>query len=108
MSSSPTRRVLDRAAGSPTILGEHTHFIGNLATAGPFVLCGRIEGDGRIGGALHVTATAHWQGDIEATSAVVAGKITGSISVVEKLEIGRAAVIHGSVTAKTLAIAQGA
>lgn len=106
--SSRTRRLLDKSPGSPTLLGERTHFIGNLAAAGPFVLFGHIQGDGRIDGPLNVMLNAHWEGDVHAASAIVAGKVTGNITVDEKLEIGRMAVIRGSVTAKTLAIARGA
>jgi cytoskeletal protein CcmA (bactofilin family) len=45
---------------------------------------------------------------VRAVQAVIAGKITGEITIDEKLEIGQTAVIRGSVTARTLAIAKGA
>ncbi len=45
---------------------------------------------------------------MHARSAVIAGKITGIIKVDEKLEIRATAVIHGRVTARSLAIAKGA
>lgn len=108
MSQLPKRRLLDKLGGSPTVLGESTHFIGNLVSVGPFVLFGKLRGDGRIDGPLHVASTAHWEGDIEATQAIIAGHITGSLAIAGKLEIGKSAVIHGSVTAQTIAIAQGA
>ena len=40
--------------------------------------------------------------------AVVAGRLTGSIVVTDRLEVGAAAVIKGPVSAKSLAIARGA
>lgn len=108
MSSPPKRRLLDKFAGPPTFLGEKTRFEGDVDSIGPFILCGYLRGNGRIQGTLSVTASAHWEGNIQATQAVIAGRLDGSIAVTEKLEIGKAAVIRGSVTAKTLAIAQGA
>ncbi len=106
--STAKRRLLDKLSGSPTLLGESTHFVGNLVSAGPFVLYGRIQGDGRIEGPLNLAATASWEGDIEAAQAVIAGRVIGSLSVAGKLEIGRSAVIQGSVSAQSIAIAQGA
>lgn len=108
MSETPRRRLLDAFSGSPTYLGERSAFVGNLESAGPLVLCGRIHGDGRIEGALHLAVSGHWEGTVHARQAIVAGRVTGNIVVEEKLEIGRTAVIHGSVTARSLAIAKGA
>jgi cytoskeletal protein CcmA (bactofilin family) len=45
---------------------------------------------------------------VRTTQAVIAGRITGDLVVDEKLEIGHTAVIRGSVTARTIAIAKGA
>jgi cytoskeletal protein CcmA (bactofilin family) len=79
-----------------------------LVAVGPFVLSGQLKGDGRIDGPLNIAATAHWEGDVEATQAVVTGRVTGRLKVAGKLEIGKAAVIRGSVEAQTIAIARGA
>ena len=39
---------------------------------------------------------------------IIAGKIDGGLTVEDKLEIGYTAVIHGKVSARTIAIAKGA
>jgi cytoskeletal protein CcmA (bactofilin family) len=44
----------------------------------------------------------------QALEAIIAGKITGGLAVKGKLEIGYTAVIRGSVSARTIAIAKGA
>ncbi len=59
-------------------------------------------------GGLNLSATGTWHGFIQAEQAIVAGKITGGLSVKDKLEIGYTAVIHGKVSARTIAIAKGA
>src|SRR6185437_5542308 len=51
---------------------------------------------------------AHWQGEVHAASAIIAGRLTGSILVRGKIEIGARAVIHGRVTARHIAMARGA
>ncbi len=68
------------------------------------MLSGNIRGDGDIGGTLSISRGAHWEGQVRARSAVIAGALTGSIEVTGQLEVGAAAVIKGQVTARTLAI----
>ena len=108
MSENPKRRLLDAVSSSPTFIGEGTRFDGNFSGIGPFVLCGHVKGDGRIDGPLNLAISGHWEGEVQATQAVIAGKVTGDLRIDEKLEIGQTAVIRGSVTARTLAIAKGA
>jgi len=108
MPEAPKRRLLDDVAGSPTFLGEHSEFVGNVISSGAFVLCGHVKGDGRISGTLNLAVSGHWEGAVQATQAVIAGRITGDLLVDEKLEIGHTAVIRGSVSARTIAIARGA
>lgn len=104
----PRRRLFDRVSGAPTLLGAGSRFEGRLEAQGPVVLAGVLVGDGEIRGALSVAVGAHWHGDVHAHAAVIAGRVTGNISVDDKLEIGKGAVIRGNVRAKSLAIAHGA
>lgn len=108
MSEEPKRRLADRLGMSPTVISESTTVVGNIETRGPLMVSGHVRGDGRIGGTLSVSKAAHWEGDIEAKQAVLAGKVTGRIVVEEKLEISASAVITGEIVAKVLAIANGA
>lgn len=107
-SDRPRRRLFDRVDGSPTLLGQATRFEGNLTAKGPVTLNGEVVGDADIEGAVTVAIGAHWTGNVRAVNAVVAGRVTGNMSIGEKLEIGKAAVIRGNVSAKSLAIAHGA
>jgi cytoskeletal protein CcmA (bactofilin family) len=108
MNEAPKRRLRDAFSGTPTFLGERTKFVGNLETSGPLVVCGHVQGDGHVDGSVNLAVGAHWEGGIHAAQAVIAGRVTGTIVIEEKLEIGQTAVIHGSVTARMLAIARGA
>jgi cytoskeletal protein CcmA (bactofilin family) len=108
MNDTPRRRLRDAFSGTPTFIGERTRFVGNLQTEGPLVVCGHVQGDGHVEGSINLAAGAHWEGGISAVQAVVAGRVTGTIVVEDKLEVGQTAVIHGSVTARLLAIARGA
>ena len=57
---------------------------------------------------MSVGKSAHWEGDIMARQAVIAGHVVGKIVVEDKLEISASAVITGEMVAKILAIANGA
>ncbi|HEV3179282.1 MAG TPA: polymer-forming cytoskeletal protein [Steroidobacteraceae bacterium] len=108
MSETLRRRLIDGIGDSPTFVAEGSRLTGDVETAGPLVVCGAIRGDGRVGGALHMAATAQWEGEVHARAAVVAGKVTGKLVVEEKLEIGTTAVIRADISARSIAIAKGA
>jgi len=103
-----TRRFLDRTSATPTMIGVGSVFVGNLTGAGPFVVAGQVHGDGELSGDLNLAVGGVWVGNIRARRAIIAGQISGSLHVEEKIEIGHSAVIRGSVSARQVAIAKGA
>jgi len=108
MADSPTRRLTDRSNGPPTVIGAGVQFRGDIIAPGAVMLSGTVHGDGDVGGMLTIARDAHWEGQVRARSGVVAGRLTGSIAITDRLEVGAAAHIKGSVSAKSLAIARGA
>ena len=105
------RRFLERtlqASATATFIAADSVFVGNLRGRGQFVVFGEVQGDGDLDGGLHLSAKGRWVGNIRAHEAIVAGTILGSLEVTGKLEIGCGAVIRGSVSARTIAIAKGA
>ena len=108
MSEAPKRRLLDEIGSSPTFVADGCMLTGDLETNGPIVVCGSVKGDGRIGGALRMSAQSAWTGEVHARHGIIAGKITGKLVIAEKLEIGATAVIRADVTARSIAVAKGA
>jgi len=108
MADTPNRRLTDRSNGPPTLIGAGVQFRGDIIAPGAVMLSGTVHGDGDVGGMLTIGRDAHWEGQVRARSGVVAGRLTGSIVVTDRLEVGPAAVIKGTVSAKSLAIARGA
>jgi cytoskeletal protein CcmA (bactofilin family) len=102
------RRFFDLQTAAPTVIGASSVFVGDLRGEGDYVVSGEVHGDGDLGGALSLAVTGVWNGFIRAEQALVAGKINGGLAVRGKLEIGHSAVIRGSVSARTIAIAKGA
>jgi cytoskeletal protein CcmA (bactofilin family) len=104
----PRRRLLDRVGGSPSLLSAGSRVTGDIETAGALLVSGEVVGDGRIGGELSIVAGAHWRGQLVAQRAVIAGRLTGNITVRDRIEIAASAVIQGRVTARMIAMARGA
>jgi cytoskeletal protein CcmA (bactofilin family) len=102
------RRFFEGSSATPTFIGVDTVIVGNIRGGGQFVVAGVVHGDGEIEGGLNLSASGSWHGFIQAEQAIVAGKITGGLTVKYKLEIGYTAVIRGKVSAKAIAIAKGA
>jgi len=102
------RRLIDQIGDSPTFIAEGSRLTGDLETPGPLIVCGAIRGDGHVGGALHLAVSAQWEGEIHARAAVIAGRLTGSLVVAEKLEVGASAVIRADILARSIAVARGA
>jgi cytoskeletal protein CcmA (bactofilin family) len=108
MSQLPRRRLLDRLGSTPSLIARNTRLVGDIETEGALLVNGSVQGNGRIGGELAIATGASWEGDAHAQRAVVAGSMTGNLTVVDKLEIGANARVHGRVTARRIAIALGA
>jgi cytoskeletal protein CcmA (bactofilin family) len=102
------RRFLDSGTASPTFIGANSVFVGDIRGSGQFVVSGEVHGDGELNGALNLSATGAWHGQVRAQQAIIAGSIFGGLTVQDKLEIGYTAVIRGKVSARTVAIAKGA
>ncbi|MDP9090318.1 MAG: polymer-forming cytoskeletal protein [Pseudomonadota bacterium] len=102
------RRFLDSNSASPTFIGENSVFVGDIRGSGQFVVSGEVHGDGELDGALNLSVTGRWHGQVRAQQAIIAGTILGGLIVQDKLEIGYTAVIRGKVSARTVAIAKGA
>lgn len=108
MSDLPKRRLLDHLGSSPTFIAEGSRVTGDLETPGPLVVCGSVRGDGKVGGALSMSARAVWEGEIHAEAAVISGRIVGRLVVEGKVEIGASAVLQADIVARSIAIAKGA
>jgi cytoskeletal protein CcmA (bactofilin family) len=104
------RRFFDVDPGlpTPTVIGADSVVVGDIRGTGQFVVYGEVHGDGEIAGSLNLAVTGVWNGYIRAERAIVAGKVSGGLTVQGKLQIGRTAVIRGKVSAGMIAIAKGA
>ena len=108
MSDTPRRRATDRVGGSPTFVGTGSTFTGNIDCRGDLIVGGSVIGDGAVHGSVTLSEGGRWEGRLKAKNVVVAGEWHGEIIAGEKLEISKTAHIRGAVTARSIAVAQGA
>jgi cytoskeletal protein CcmA (bactofilin family) len=108
MSETPKRRSTDRVSSAPTFVGSGTTLTGNLDCRGDLIIGGAVVGDSKVQGTATLSEGGRWDGRLNATTAVIAGELYGEIVATEKLEIRKTARIRGAVSARSIAIAQGA
>ena len=108
MTDTPKRRATDKTTSTPTFIGVGTDFVGNLRCQGDLVVGGHAQADCTVAGAFTLSEGGSWEGRLQAANAVIAGQVVGDIVIAEKLEIRKTARIRGSVTARSIAVAQGA
>ncbi|MBV9696370.1 MAG: polymer-forming cytoskeletal protein [Gammaproteobacteria bacterium] len=108
MNGTQKRRLTDRIGDSPTFMPEGSRLSGDVEVPGSLVACGFVRGDGRVGGTLHMSVDAAWEGEVRAQAGVIAGKLSGRLVIEGKLEIGASAVLRADIVAGSIAVAKGA
>jgi cytoskeletal protein CcmA (bactofilin family) len=95
--------ILSGFVGNSTTLTGEASFKGMLRVDGH--LSGRVVSDG---GTLIVGNNGQVDANIEVAIAVIHGAVNGDIIASQKLELGRAAKVHGNIQTPSLVIEQGA
>ncbi len=92
---------------SKNVLGPDVEIKGNIKFAGELTLDGKLDGEVHTDGTLHLGDSAVVNGNINAQSVVVRGKVNGNINAKEKIEIKNKAELFGDIRATKLAIEEG-
>jgi cytoskeletal protein CcmA (bactofilin family) len=95
------------ASTSKNVLGADVEIKGNLKFSGELTFEGKLEGEIQTDGVLNLGDSAVVNGNINATSVVVRGKITGNITAKEKIEIKAKTELFGDIRASKLAVEEG-
>jgi len=92
---------------SKNVLGPDVEIKGNIKFAGELTLDGKLDGEVHTDGTLHLGDSAVVNGNINAQSVIVRGKVNGNISAKEKIEIKNKAELFGDIRAAKLSIEEG-
>src|SRR2546423_10407207 len=89
------------------ILNADVEFKGTLRFSGELTFDGKLEGDINSEGTLNLGDNAVVKGNINVTSVVVRGKITGNVTAREKIDIKSRTELFGDIRAARLVMEEG-
>jgi cytoskeletal protein CcmA (bactofilin family) len=92
---------------SKNVLNSDVEIKGNLKFSGELTFEGKLDGEINTDGALNLGDSAIVNGNINAQSVVVRGKITGNIHAKEKIEIKAKTELFGDIRAAKLSVEEG-
>jgi cytoskeletal protein CcmA (bactofilin family) len=108
LSGSPAPTPRPVPASSKTVIGSGSRVVGDLISDEDVLLEGQVDGKVRAERSVTVGNGGEVEGDVQARSIVVGGKVRGQIVASERAELTATAVVHGSVQAPKIIIAEGA
>jgi cytoskeletal protein CcmA (bactofilin family) len=92
---------------SKNVLNPDVEIKGNLKFAGELTFDGKLDGEIHTDGVLTLGDSAVVNGNINAQSVVVRGKVTGNINAKEKIDIKAKTELFGDIRAAKLVIEEG-
>ncbi|MTI79851.1 MAG: polymer-forming cytoskeletal protein [Firmicutes bacterium] len=91
-----------------TIIGDGTHFNGELKVEGTLRIDGKVDGNVDINGDVVIGKTGQVKADIKGNNVSVAGDVQGNITLKGKLELHSTAKIYGDIEVAKLIVNEGA
>jgi cytoskeletal protein CcmA (bactofilin family) len=92
---------------SKNILTSDVEIKGNIKFSGELTFEGKLDGDVQTDGVLNLGDSAVVNGNINAQTVVVRGKINGNITAKEKIEIKSKTELFGDIRATKLTVEEG-
>jgi len=98
---------MNTTGSSKNVLNSDVEIKGNIKFSGELSLDGKLEGEIHTDGVLLLGDGAVVNGNINAQSVVIRGKVHGNINAKEKIEIKSKAELFGDIRATKLVIEEG-
>ncbi len=95
------------ASTSKNTLASDVEIKGNLKFSGELTFEGKLDGEIQTDGILNLGDTAVINGNINAQSVVVRGKVNGNITAKEKIDIKTKTELFGDIRAARLTVEEG-
>lgn len=90
------------------VLNSDVSVNGTLRFTDDLLIDGTVEGEIFSDGVLTVGTNASIQAEIKTKSAIIHGKVTGNVTVTDRVELSSTAELVGDIVASTLAVQAGA
>jgi len=98
---------MNNSNNSKNVLSSDVEIKGNLKFSGELTFEGKLDGEIQTDGVLNLGDSAAVNGNINAQTVVVRGKVNGNIVAKEKIEIKSKAELFGDIRAAKLVIEEG-
>lgn len=104
------KNVNGTAQKSPSLnmISEGTKIKGTISSQNDIRIAGKLDGEAICKGKIIVTSSAHLDGDLTSADADIAGNVSGSIKVGERLILRQTANVGGDIYTKLLVVEEGA
>lgn len=101
-------RVATDTARVNSFLDKGTEFDGKLAFEGAVRINGRFSGEIFSEGTLYVGESGEVNAEVQVSTAIISGMVTGDIVATDKVELQRSARLRGNIKTQVLKIEEGA
>jgi len=91
-----------------TVIGKSSVITGTIDIKGPLLVEGQIKGKILCSDVVTIGVGGLVEAEIEANTAIIAGKMIGNINATEKIELQAKCELEGDIRTKSLVIEQGA
>ena len=98
---------MSNAGSAKNVLTSEVEIKGNLKFAGELTFEGKLDGEIHTDGTLNLGDSAIVNGNINAGTVIVRGKITGNITAKDKIDIKSKAELFGDIRSTKLTIEEG-
>lgn len=101
------RDVRGNGSLTETYIGQGTRIEGTVSVNGAIRVDGEIVGDIEADGDVLIAETGDVRADVSARNLVVGGRLTGTATIQERLELLATGTVVGDATMQTLIVEQG-
>jgi cytoskeletal protein CcmA (bactofilin family) len=103
----PTRLDPAPAEAGPSVIASGMKVTGDVETNGVVKVEGTVEGSIRGARQLLLGRTGAVHGDIQAQEVVIAGRIVGTVTATERVEVQSTSNIEGDIHTRTIVVLEG-
>lgn len=96
------------SASESSVLAKGLLLSGQLEGEGNIKILGTVKGKIMLNGDCHVDQQGQVDGDIEAENIFLAGKVTGNLAALNRVEILGTGQVHGDIRVPRISISDGA
>src|SRR5262245_55449187 len=98
---------MNTTGSAKNVLNSDVEIKGNVKFAGELTFEGKLEGEINSEGTLNLGDTAVLNGNVNASTVIIRGKLNGNVVAKDKIEIKTKAEVFGDIRAAKLVIEEG-